>query len=395
MRSCLLAFLVGSAVGVATPPISRPLAAQAVREIRGHVVISRTTGPEPAAGAWVVLHRVAADRAGPLDSLRTDRDGHFVFRPRLAADDSGLVFVSMSHHGIAYFSAPARGGRTTGGETEIVAYDTSSAGPPIVVRGRHVIVQRGGGSDHRAVLEVYDLENTGPTTRVAPGDAATASLPLPPDAQSPRAGQGDVATEAMRFGPGQVDVLAPIAPGLRQASVTYGLPLSAFPLTLRVPTRTAVLEIVAEDSTATVGGAAFDAASMVTIEGRRFKRWTAQDVAAGSTITIGGLAGSGIPPWQIAALVVMVALLIGVGLMARRTQQAAVPLPTLGRVGLGGLSAARGDAAERLARRIAALDAAFRANPAPDAAAQEAYERERAELKAELTQLLAGGATRT
>jgi hypothetical protein len=134
---------------------------------------------------------------------------------------------------------------------------------------------------------------------------------------------------------------------------------------------------------------------MVTIEGRRFKRWTAQDVAAGSTITIGGLAGVRLPTWQIALLVAMVALLIGVGLMARRTAPSAVALPTLGRVGLGGLSAAREDAAERLARRIAALDAAFRAQDAPDAAAREAYERERASLKAELSQLLAGSAPRT
>lgn len=375
--------------------VAPALAAQPAREIRGHVVISRASGPVPAAGAWVVLHRVAPGAAGPLDSMRTDRDGHFVFRPRLAADDSGLVFVSSSHHGIAYFSTPARGGRAGAGEAEIVAFDTSSQGPPIVVRGRHIILQRGGGADRRTVVEVTDLENTGPATRVAPGDGATVTLPLPAAAESPRAAQGDVAAEAMRFADAQVDVLAPIAPGLRQASVSYGVALRDFPLAIAVPVRAGVVEVVAEDSTATVSGASFDSGAMITIEGRRFRRWTAQDVAAGATITIGGLAGSGLPTWQIALLAVLVAALIGVGIVARRTSTPAVTLPTLGTVGLGGLSAARGDAAERLARRIAALDAAFKAQAAPSADARAAYETERAALKAELSQLLAGGGTRS
>ena len=367
--------------------------AQPAREIRGHVVVSRAAGPVPAAGLWVVLHRVAPDRSGPLDSMRTDAAGHFVFRPRLPATDSGLVFVSASHHGIAYFSAPSRGGRSPAGEAEIVAFDTSSAGPPIVVRGRHVIVQRSG-SDQRTVLEVYDLENTGPTTRVAAGDGATATLTLPGSAVAPRAEQGDVSAEAMRFADGRVEILAPIAPGLRQASVRYGVPVNAFPLTLAVPTRAAVLEVVAEDSAVSVTGAAFGAGEMVTIEGRRFRRWTAQDVAAGSTITIGGVPGSRIPVWQIALLAILTAILIGVGLIARRTQSSAVTVPTLGRVGLGGLSAARGDAAERLARRIAALDADFKSQASPSDDARVAYEDARAKLKAELSQLLAGGSSR-
>lgn len=374
--------------------VAPALAAQPVREIRGHVVISRAGGPAPAAGAWVVLHRVAPGAAGPLDSMRTDREGHFVFRPRLAADDSGLVFASSSHHGIAYFSTPSRGGRVAG-ELEIVAFDTTSQGPPIVVRGRHVIVQRGGGGDRRTVVEVTDLENTGPATRVAPGEGATATLPLPSSAESPRAAQGDVAAEAMRFRDAAVDVLAPIAPGLRQASVNYGVKLAAFPLEIAVPVRVGVFEVVAEDSTATVSGAAFGSGEAITIEGRRFRRWTAQDVPAGTTITIAGIGGSTFPVWQAGLLAALVAALIGVGVMARRTTQRAVALPTLGTVGLGGLSAARGDAAERLARRIAALDAAFKAQASPSDEARAAYDTERAALKAELSQLLAAGGTRS
>jgi hypothetical protein len=363
--------------------------AQGASVIRGHVVVSRAGGPVPAAGAWVVLHRVAPGSAGPVDSVQAGADGGFAFRSAFSPNDSAFVFVSSSHHGIAYFSTPTRGARAGAREAEIVAFDTSSTGPPMVTRGRHVVIQRAG-SDRRTVLEVFDLENTGPTTRVASGDGASVTLPVPRVADAPRADQGDIAAEAMRFADDHVDVLAPLAPGLRQASVRYGLPVTRFPLALAVRERSAVVEVVLEDSTATVSGAAFGAPEMVTIEGRRFRRVTAQDVPAGATITIGNMPGSGVATWQVALLVVMTAALIGVGIAAQRRREATVTEPVMARVGLAGLSAARSTEAEQLARKIAALDAAFRARESPDAETRAVYEAERATLKAALAQRLAG-----
>lgn len=379
VTACALVALLVPRLGYSQPSV-----------IRGHVVISRAAGPVPAAGAWVVLHRVAPGSAGPVDSVRASADGGFAFRNAVAPNDSAFVFVSSSHHGIAYFSTPARGATAGAREAEIVAFDTSSQGPPIVTRGRHVVIQRSG-NDRRTVLEVFDLENTGPATRVAADSGATVTLPVPAAAESPRADQGDIAAEAMRFAGDRVDVLAPLAPGLRQASVRYTVPLSRFPLRLTVRERSAVIEVVLEDSGATVAGAAFGTPEMVTIEGNRFRRFTAQDVAAGSTITIDGVPGSGIPPWQVALLAVMTVALIGVGMAAQRRRPATTGAPSLARVGLGGLAATRGSEAEQLARKIAALDTAFRARANPDDAARAAYEAERAELKAALAQRLAGG----
>lgn len=373
--------------------------AQPVREIRGRAMISREAGPVGAAGAWVVLHRVARDSAGPIDSVRAAADGGFRFRARLAADDSALVFASMSHHGIAYFSSPVRA-RAAGGpndEAEIVAFDTSSAGPPLVVRGRHVIVQRGGGREQRAVVEVFDIENPGPTTRVGVGDAPTFTFPLPLVAQAPRAATGDVAAEAMRFAGARGEVLAPIAPGVRQIAVVYGVEVSEFPLRLEQPMRSGLVEVMIEDSTGTVSGAAFGAPEEAAIEQRRFRRWTAQEVPAGGMLVIGGIGGSGtFSAPTIAALAFGIVALIGIGLAAQRRRETTVRTPALAQVGLGGLAAVRGDAAEQLARRIAALDRAFAARGAEaDEAARTAYEAERAALKDELTQVLAanrGGA---
>ena len=60
----------------------------------------------PAVGAWVTLHRVGRDSAGPLDSLRTGAQGRYTFRYRRAADDSAVYFVSARWAGITYFSPP-------------------------------------------------------------------------------------------------------------------------------------------------------------------------------------------------------------------------------------------------------------------------------------------------
>ncbi len=370
------------------------LDAQAVsREIDGTLTVSREGGPAPLANAWVVLHRVAPDTAGPLDSVRTSATGAFRFRWREAPAEGVFVFVSSVHHGIAYFSSPVRSAVAREGAADIVAFDTASAGPPIVVRGRHLIVQRGGGRDRRTVVEVYEIENTGPTTRVSPDSGATFTTVLPEAAESPTAGRGDIPADAMRFTAGRVRVNAPIAPGLRQLAISYTVPLSAFPLAFPVPARTAVLEVLAEDSAAVAAGGGLVEQERVTIEGRGLRRWLAQDVETGSTITVRGIGGSSSTIW-IAALAVGVALLAGLAARARRAP-VSDDLPVADRgaplasVGLRGLAAARGDAAEELARQIADLDAAFERQRAPSDAERAAYETRRAALKAELSDRLA------
>lgn len=381
---------------LATTALGGPPSAAAQRPpdaVAGRLTVSRAAGPAPVGGAWVVLHRVGPDTAGPLDSVRTSADGGFRFIVRPPLGEGALLFTAAVHHGIAYFSAPIRGP----GRTDIVAFDTSSSGPPIVVRGRHVIVQAGGGPDRRAVVEVYDLENTGPATRVATaGPVFTA--PLPEGAESPRAGRGDVAPEAVQFGPSGIAVRAPLAPGVRQVAISYTMPTRRFPLTFEVSRRTAVLEVLAEDSAATVDGAGLAAQEGVTVERRRFRRWLAQDVAAGTTLTVGGIgsAGSARTVTLAAAVVAaLAALLVAVAVAANRRRASATAPSGLAAVGLAGLAAARPTSAEAVARRIADLDRAFanaHAGAAPSDEARAAYEAERGALKRELTRRLAGAA---
>src|SRR5437660_6390556 len=60
--------------------------------------------PVPVAGQWVVLHRVGSDRAGPLDSVKSDPNGHFRIRYSPSGADDALYFVSSRYRNIAYFS---------------------------------------------------------------------------------------------------------------------------------------------------------------------------------------------------------------------------------------------------------------------------------------------------
>jgi hypothetical protein len=76
------------------------------RVVRGAVVRPGADSMVGVAGAWVVLHRVASDRAGPLDSVRTSRDGQYSIRYRISGAPDAIYFVSAEHHGIAYFSPP-------------------------------------------------------------------------------------------------------------------------------------------------------------------------------------------------------------------------------------------------------------------------------------------------
>jgi hypothetical protein len=59
------------------------------------------TAGVPIAGAWVTLHRVGKDKAGPIDSMRTDALGRYRFRYQ-GGDTLSIYFVSSSFGGIAH-----------------------------------------------------------------------------------------------------------------------------------------------------------------------------------------------------------------------------------------------------------------------------------------------------
>lgn len=337
--------------------------------------------PANVAGAWVILHRVGSDTAAPLDSMRTRADGSYSFRYRPGGDTTAIYFVSTIRGGVAYFTAPSRTTVLRGGDADLAVFDTTSGPVPITIRGRHIIVTAPDSTApwRRTVIEVYELSNDAVRTRVpGPQGRFTFEVPLPSGVTEVTGGQGDVSPDAMRAEEGHVRIYAPIAPGLKQFSFFYQVPRNAtlsYPIDNDVP----VLEVLVEDARGTAVGAELLEVTSVLMDGRPFKRFLAQDVAAPSMVDITA-PGSAAEARRLRLMLVLTAvgaamlLALGAAFMRR---------------GPSALRRRRARDPETIALDVAALDARFAALEAPDDAARAAHHLARAQLKGELHAALA------
>jgi hypothetical protein len=240
-------------------------------------------------GAWVVLHRVGPDRAGPLDSIQSDARGRFSFKYARTGSTDAVYFVSAMHGGIAYFTPPLPEGKVSGDDGEITVFDTTSGHVPITLQGHHVVVSAVDANARRTVVEVYDLSNDSSVTRIAAGDKpehATFRARLTPGATDFRVSEGDVSAAAVSQANGVVSVFAPIAPGLKQLSFTYTLPAKSFPLELPVEKNTSVYEILIEEKAGNVTGPRIKEVDPVTVDERNFRRFLASAMPENSVAVI-------------------------------------------------------------------------------------------------------------
>lgn len=359
--------------------------AQAVpdRVIEGRVVRPAATRAVGVANAKVVLHRVGADRAGPLDSMNTGADGRFRFRFGATGDTSAVYFVSTNRGGVAYFTAPLRGAQASAPSAELFVFDTTSGPVRIAVSGRHIVVPApdSAANKRRTVIEVYELSNDSTVTRVAGGaDGATFEAALPAGVTSITAGQGDVSPEAVRAVNGRLRVNAPLAPGIKQLSFFYEVPLSDAPMQYTLETDVPVLEVLIEDPNGAATGAGLADLGPAQVEGRIFRRYLASDAPAGAVVTITS-PGAGVTSARTLQLLLIVtavgaAMLLGLGM-------------TFMRKGPGALARRRSETPEKLALAVAALDAEFERRSAPTEQQRGEHYLKRAQLKGRLSAALA------
>jgi hypothetical protein len=244
---------------------------------------------DPVRGAWVVLHRVGPDRAGPIDSVRSDSRGRYAFDYVRSGSEEAVYFVSASYDGIAYFTPPLAEGKVTGEDGEIAVFDTTSHRVPISVRGHHVVVSAVDANGFRSVVEVYDLSNDTSVTRIAPTDTpkdATWEAHVTPGATNLRVSQGDIPASAVSFANGIVDVYAPLAPGIKQLSYSYLLPAKSFPLSLPLEKSTQIYEVMIEEKAGRVTGPHLREVDPVTVDERNFRRFLAADMPENSVAVI-------------------------------------------------------------------------------------------------------------
>ena len=288
---------------------SAAAAQNGARVVEGRVIRPGAAGPAPVAGAWVVLHRVGPDTAGPLDSVRSRADGSYTIHYRAFGSAQAVYFVATKYDGIAYLSSALSGPRVAGADGDLTVFDTTSSGVTVHERGRHVIVFAPEADGGRNVMEVYELANDADRTLVPGGAGRPAwSAPLAPGAADFRAEQGDVSTGGMSAGQGRVEVYAPFAPGLKQLSFSYRLPKNAWPLTLPAARDTLVLEVLLEETSGSATGGGLRAQGPQLVQGRTFLRFLAPNAPPQSAVVIApGAAPHSRMTYAVLALVLAIA----------------------------------------------------------------------------------------
>jgi hypothetical protein len=353
-----------------------------------------STGMGPAAGAWVTLHRVGKDKAGPIDSMRTDATGRYRFTYRPSGASDAVYFASTTWGGIAYFTAPLRSASARGDETEITVFDTTSRAFPVAMKGRHLIISTSDSTDMRTVVEVFELSNDSLKTLVAANTespAPTWSVAIPASARDVRVNEGEISPEAFAATNGRVAIYAPIAPGVKQVAFSYKLPNSSFPLAMTSASDVVVFEVLLEEPQGRVTGKGFTAVAPVALEGRNFRRFLAQDLPASTQLIVevpsSGTTGRNL---YIAGLLVAIGffmLLVLTRSMQRAASRRSAASPTLRP------QEPELPLADRLAQEIAALDAVYARQKEPTEAVRTAYEQRRQELRSALEDALAATST--
>ncbi|MBI3568376.1 MAG: hypothetical protein HY084_09295 [Gemmatimonadetes bacterium] len=354
------------------------------REVRGRVLRPGADSAVAYAGVRVTLHRVGPDRAAPMDSTLTDAAGRYAFTYRPSGDTTALYFVSASRSGIAYFTPPLREARVEGEAAEIVLFDTTSAAVPIHVRGRHFVVAAPDTDGTRLVVEVFEVSNDSSVTRIAAPAGATFETPVPAGITDFTAGDGEVTASAMSLVRDRVRVIAPMMPGVKQFSFNYRLPATTGDFSVPVPVPTSVLEVLLEEPAATASGAGLKAVATATSSGRTFRRYLAQDVAAGKqvAITLPSRVSSGRRlRLALAVTAVGAVMLIGFARAFRRRGEGAAPAAGTGVDAEAAIAA--------LERELVELDDTFARKARPTVEERGEHVAARARVKARLADAIA------
>ena len=221
--------------------------------------------------------------------MRTDaRRRAIAFTYRRFGDPTALYFAASVYDGIAYFSAPLRGGAVRGDDAEIVVFDTTTQPVRFTMQGHHVVIGAPRPTGLRDIVEVYELSNDTVVTAIG-RDSLTPvwSAPLPRGATNFTAGQGDVRR-----------VVAPATRRSRGAARAVRARREAAQLQLRarrarLPARrsrsigrTGCSRCSLEEPGAQVRAPSLRSQGNATTQGRTFKRFLAQNAPAGERVRI-------------------------------------------------------------------------------------------------------------
>jgi len=354
------------------------LAQSAPLDISGRVQKVRADDTTGVRGVFVVLHRLGMREQGPMDSMATDARGRFRFH--IAAPDSQTLYVvSTRYAGIGYFGEPVRGRDRAPVDAALTVYDTATSGTPFETTLRHLVVGPPGPGGARRLLDIVQVVNPDPATRIAADSLAPLwSTRIPTGVLDPQVGEGEVGPDAARFSGDTVFISAPFPPGAKQIVLTYGLPAGARSVRLPVAQATGDVEILVDDSTAVAGGDLHEEPPLA-LEGRNFRRFVARDVEAGAVLEVGFGGRSRFPVRTVAIMLAAVGLVGGLAMALR--PRPGVPASAAAPVH---------EDANALLGRLVALDERYADRQAHTPPAEWAeYQATRADLKARLARRVA------
>ena len=355
-----LGAVVGAALG---HPAGVAAQVEAEPVLAGRVLLGDSALPR----ATVVLHRMAQDVAGEVDSTRAGADGSFAFAlpsvPNPAAGE--LYFASVRHQGVMYFGTAVDTAIELDSVYRIQAYDTLLApeeGVDVVLQSRNIFLEPNGGAWQ--ATDVFQLRNDRDRTIVARPGGRVWSYPLPAGAREVATGEGEFAPGVVEYEDGSFVVRAALPPGERLFVVRYLLDTPT--VDIPSPGRTEMFDLLVREP-----APALDVEPMQRVEsidldvGQTFRRYAAENVTT-PFVRVTAAAESEPPPVEwIAVLLALV--LAGGGLLALRgRQEGPRPVPA-------------GDR-QAILVQVARLDEEFERKAQPSAAARREYQRRRAEL---------------
>jgi len=323
-----------------------PAAAAARGGIVEGTVRDGATG-EPVRGVKVNLTAYMGEVEDWSRSTTTDDTGAFRFEglPWNRSYEVSVLYGGTRYHTESMVFLPGEVVR----RVALKVYETVRGEAPIRVDVDHMIVEFSG--DAAVVAQITFIRNDSTRTWVGNDEGTTLVFSLPEGAMDVTVLEGLDAESLTRTEDGFASK-EPVPPGVKSVAYTYRVPLRSEPIekVFHYPTSSFTL------LSSTGGGVKLSprglgAPEAVEIEGERFLKWTAQDIAAGKRLVMDvslPLRWEDYAPW--AALAVL-ALVLG----------AAVAYRVLGARGSEGIDERRVHAAERslLIEEIARLDERF------------------------------------
>ncbi len=293
------------------------------RVLAGQVLI----GDRPADTGTVVLHRVAGDFSGEVDSVGTGPGGLFeLMLPATYGTEDEVLFATFRHQGILYFGPAVTGLPDSAGGYVIQAYPALAAGPGTrpLLQVRNVILARPESGTGWVVADVFELRNGAPATLVAGETGATWSHPLPPEAADPEVGRSDLSPGMADFRDGRVRVSAPIPPGENVYVFRYSITGEEFGIPLEAAAGS--MELLVREPAGDLAVTGLAAVEGVELEGVRYRRYAGRDLAPSIVRVTAGETRMPFGSLSIVA-VLLTLVLAGAGalLAARSTNATIVP----------------------------------------------------------------------